>query len=99
MSQDSSFQKNHHVLQRDIRIIESSELERIHKDHGVWLLALHWALQNPTLSLRELSKCSWSSVRCETITTAWESLFQCLTTLLVKNFFLVSNIKKYILIQ
>lgn len=69
------------------RIIEYSVLERTCQGHPIQLLHLHRRCH--TMCLRALTEHFLNSARLEHFPG---SLFQCLTTLCVKNLFLISNL-------
>lgn len=53
------------------RITEYPGLEETHQDRRVQLLALHRHSNNPSLCLKELSQCSWSSGSLGALTIPW----------------------------
>ena len=62
-----------HLPCRACSFIEHSELEQIHKDHPVQLLALHRHPNNPTTCLSVLSKRSLGSVSPGAMTFPWRA--------------------------
>lgn len=69
------------------RIVEYLKFEG--KDHQIQHLAPHRTTQNQTTWLRVLFRHFLNSSKTSAIVTSLISLFQCLTTVLVKNLFLI----------
>lgn len=72
--------------------MEYLKLEGTKKNDGVQLLAPHRTPKNQTINLRALSRCFIWAGKLGAPTTSPERLFQCLITLLVKNYFHITNL-------